>query len=331
MPLVDLESLRNAQRHPIPYVVPHWQQALDAKFDALKMLQQLDSTKKTSKTLASTLAALSFDDDLVFLQRAETYSFNGETIAAIRAAAATIPRETPLSAITAPNASAGWFWFAEPLPLRSSDASDYINALLWSYAKDGKSIVFSVYVRDEHNDGGTRGRMIPSTRWTWPLSASFAELTENSRVAWREFYGPSGSYRGNVSEENTLKIISELGLFFAMSCVWFSQRVPVLTSELGSVERHARRRYVREHQLSEEPTVRVVALRRSQVQASEPRDGESESSREYTCRWIVKGHTRLQACGPGRADRKLIWVEAHPAGPEDKPLKTRETVYAVVR
>jgi hypothetical protein len=123
-----------------------------------------------------------------------------------------------------------------------------------------------------------------------------------------------------------------MSLFFVMACLWFKQTVPVLTKEPGQVERHARKRYVREHKLSEAPTVQVVALRKSLRVPSEKAEGpQAASAKTYHVRWIVKGHPRLQVCGPGRADRKLIWVESFLKGPEEAPLKTKERVYAVIR
>jgi hypothetical protein len=123
-----------------------------------------------------------------------------------------------------------------------------------------------------------------------------------------------------------------LSLFFVMACLWFRQTVPVLTKEPGHVERHAKKRYVRDHKLKDMPTVQVVALRKSlRVPAESAPDDRQATARQYQCRWIVKGHPRLQPCGPGRKDKKLIWIEAYPKGPADKPLRTRERVYAVIR
>jgi hypothetical protein len=123
--------------------------------------------------------------------------------------------------------------------------------------------------------------------------------------------------------------------------VWFRQTVPgepkkkitpKLTQEPGHVERHARKRYQREFKLPETPTVQVVALRKTARTPVEDAPADrAASAREYHCRWIVQGHARLQACGPGRKDRKLIWIDPHPAGPADKPLKIKTKVYAVIR
>lgn len=47
--------------------------------------------------------------------------------------------------------------------------------------------------------------------------------------------------------------------------------------------------------------------------------------REYSCRWLVRGHWRKLASG------KLTWVKPYVKGPEDKPLRIRETGVKLVR
>ncbi|CPS05624.1 Uncharacterised protein [Mycobacteroides abscessus] len=43
-------------------------------------------------------------------------------------------------------------------------------------------------------------------------------------------------------------------------------------------------------------------------------------SREYDHRWWVKGHWKMQPCGPGNSLRKIIYVEPHTKGPAEKAL-----------
>lgn len=72
--------------------------------------------------------------------------------------------------------------------------------------------------------------------------------------------------------------------------------------------------------------IRVITLRRP---AGEP--GVEGSGRSYMHRWLVRGHWRKQACGPGRVERKPIWIAPHIKGPEGAPLLAGEKVYAWVR
>ena len=363
-PRATIDRFVNGPRKPLADIVPHWQRALDGKFKALTQLsamltasntseyfpQSVDLNDKAAVTAIAhlakaraTLRDLGFDEDAKMLRIAQAYSFNTDTCAAIREAARSIPHDAPLSSIETPNTGAGWFWFAEPLPILASPiAADVTHALLWGWVNASEhreaALVFSCYVigddaqtKHEHLEGVP----IPSTRWYWPLSMSFHDMLAFNAASHDESYGPGSPMEHDpniIGKEKTLYCVSELSLFFVMACLWFKQTVPVLTQSPGHVERHARKRIAREHKLVEPPTVQVVALRKSQRVPAEDAPAERrDGAREYHCRWIVKGHPRLQACGPQRKDRKLIWIEAHPAGPDDKPLRTREKVFAVVR
>ena len=55
-----------------------------------------------------------------------------------------------------------------------------------------------------------------------------------------------------------------------------------------------------------------------------PRQG---AEREYSCRWIVSGHYRNQPCGPGRTQRRRIWIAPYIAGPKDRPLVIKPVVH----
>lgn len=73
--------------------------------------------------------------------------------------------------------------------------------------------------------------------------------------------------------------------------------------------------------------VTVIDLRRIEG----AKRGEGESHIEWRSRWVVRGHWRWQAYGPGRTERRRIWVAPFIKGPEDKPLVVNEHVYALRR
>lgn len=50
----------------------------------------------------------------------------------------------------------------------------------------------------------------------------------------------------------------------------------------------------------------------------------SDASRVYKVRWVVRGHWRMQACGPQRSLRKKRWIEPHWKGPERGDKRVRE-------
>lgn len=72
------------------------------------------------------------------------------------------------------------------------------------------------------------------------------------------------------------------------------------------------------------PLVTTIDLRPLRHEAkTEPAD---ESGRVYRHRWIVRGHWRNQAHGPGRTKRRMTWVPSYIKGPEGAPLLATEKV-----
>lgn len=51
--------------------------------------------------------------------------------------------------------------------------------------------------------------------------------------------------------------------------------------------------------------------------------------KEFDHRWWVRGHWRLQPYGQGRQLRKVIYIEPHTAGPDDKPLSEQPRVNVI--
>lgn len=348
-------------RKPTPDVLPHWERAWYAKYDAMKELSAFLASRESAHWFPETtdpndpaaveavvskaakqrlFAEMGFAADVKRLSAAATYSFNAETTAAICEAARSMPHDARLSEMETPEVGAGWFWFSPPFRV----GVDRVNALLWGWDSGHRdsgddiepSIVFTTYMLDTHGKYIRAGKPAPHTRWYWPVSMSFHEMIALNAGLWDKEYGPGGPFenaRLTMPKNDTLLVVAELSLFFMQACVWFNQKIPILTKEAkGIAGRQTRKRIMKEHRLSEPPLIRVVALRASERVAVEhaPSDRQ-DSAREYSCRWIVKGHNRRQSVGPGRKEHKVIWITAHPAGPKDKPLRVRETVFAVVR
>lgn len=363
--LADL--LAGGPHKPLAPIMPHWQVALDMRFAAMSLLAKaepsdsyytpavtdLNDTAAVRKLaqaaeLARSQDVESFRRDLSALRHAETYSFNAETAQAITLAAASIPRDTPLSAIETPGTGrSGWFWFADPLLVRTCSESAVVHAILWYWEQDhGRrpQIGFSAYTVFPYKHGvRTQGDVLlpvsgdqpmPSTNWNWYLTETLDEMLTQRRDAYRKSEHEMRTAAGTVGllgEDRTVQAITDLSTFFVAACVWMKQRIAV--GEAGHIERHARKRYVREHKLSEPPSVQVIALRKSYREPTgeaKPTTGDG-TTRQYHHKWVVSGHPRLQACGPNRADRKLIWIDPYPKGNPDAPLLVRKRVYAVVR
>lgn len=70
--------------------------------------------------------------------------------------------------------------------------------------------------------------------------------------------------------------------------------------------------------------VNVIDLRRA---VRRDQEAVAEAERNYQHRWIVRGHWRQQAYGPGRSERRNIYIAPHVKGPEGAPMIEREKVY----
>ena len=76
------------------------------------------------------------------------------------------------------------------------------------------------------------------------------------------------------------------------------------------------------------PLLRKVYLRRPKAASHGDGDGGEV---DYSHRWMVSGHWRNQAYGPGQSRRKPMWIAPHIKGPEDKPLVMKTTVKVLDR
>ncbi|GAA2165004.1 hypothetical protein [Actinomadura napierensis] len=70
--------------------------------------------------------------------------------------------------------------------------------------------------------------------------------------------------------------------------------------------------------------VRLLRLRPATRAQGAPDD--DQAARQYTCRWMVKGHWRQQWY-PSRQVHRPIWINPHIKGPDGRPLKASETVH----
>ncbi|GHJ34290.1 hypothetical protein TPA0910_87230 [Streptomyces hygroscopicus subsp. sporocinereus] len=75
-----------------------------------------------------------------------------------------------------------------------------------------------------------------------------------------------------------------------------------------------------------DPEVTVVDLRRQYVPQDQDHDANEGEGRRYRHRWVVSGHWRNQACGPGLSERRQTWIPSYVKGPGGAPLLSTERV-----
>lgn len=74
--------------------------------------------------------------------------------------------------------------------------------------------------------------------------------------------------------------------------------------------------------------VSVLDIKRPKVPHGGDRNTEGGAF-SYSHRFEVRGHYRMQACGPGRSQRRKRWIDGFVKGPDDKPLIRKTKVYRV--
>lgn len=110
---------------------------------------------------------------------------------------------------------------------------------------------------------------------------------------------------------------------FATMMTFLQQRI--LVPSKFYADRVSRRRAERANVRPPSNEVQVVMFRRV-----ERRTGEGEHRVEWTCHWIVRPHWRNQWY-PSKKHYRPIPIAAYIKGPEDRPLRHSERLFAVVR
>jgi len=113
-----------------------------------------------------------------------------------------------------------------------------------------------------------------------------------------------------------------------IACLWslFQQKLVRQSFEPG--DRYATKRARRAGVENWLEAVRVIKLREIVHQRHD--SGEEGTPVDWSCRWWVDGHHRMQWY-PSAGEHRKIWIEPYIKGPDDKPLVIRPTVRALVR
>jgi hypothetical protein len=110
----------------------------------------------------------------------------------------------------------------------------------------------------------------------------------------------------------------------ALASAWLLMQQPLLIDRTRErADKPTARAYVRDGLPA--PEVTVVDLRRQYTPQDQDPDAGT-GSRRYRYRWVVSGHWRNQAYGPGQSLRRQTWVPSHVKGPEGAPLLSTEKV-----
>jgi len=166
----------------------------------------------------------------------------------------------------------------------------------------------------QHRESGELAFSVHGDIWT-PLGRS--DWPMEDRIDEAHYLHPSPEGRASAEEDRRL-----LAAFWTLV-----NQHTVTTTQVAHAPRHVARRSVRAGLPREASDVRVVILRKLAAPGDHP---VSPSGRKLDHRVLVGGETggfwRHQPCGPGRAERKLIWIDPYVRGPEGTELRTPVTV-----
>lgn len=152
------------------------------------------------------------------------------------------------------------------------------------------------------------------------LRQSMGPLTWDNECAVP--YGISKRFRFSPGDSHYGAADMSSPWFQTICSTWLLMNQPGVT-EIESVHRsHASGQADRLEGLSTGP-VRIIHLRRLLEHHDAP--GSEPASREYTCRWLVRGHWRSQWF-PKRQVHRPVWIAPHIKGPDDKPFRATDVV-----
>lgn len=121
----------------------------------------------------------------------------------------------------------------------------------------------------------------------------------------------------------------DLGVAAFLATAWHLMAMPAV-SEARDVQPRTGESRPAESVTVPAGQVRVVDARPMRTVPADPEEtgGSEDDGRRYSTRWVVRGHWRQQAHGPGRAQRRTQWIESYIKGPEDAPLAPHTLVRA---
>jgi hypothetical protein len=204
----------------------------------------------------------------------------------------------------------GLLWWGDGIGSVPYAGSDFpVDAVSWGPSPDGQLLVWmllhrrrveeALAVTGAHLKEGGVPPLVPIAGFQLPVSVEPVPLAE----------------LGKDSPETMVR---------ALAAAWLLMQQPLLIDrqrERGDAG--TRRAYARDG--LPQADVTVVDLRRQYTPQDRDPDAETDG-RSYRHRWVVSGHWRNQAYGPGQSLRRQTWVPSYVKGSEGAPLLSTEKV-----
>jgi hypothetical protein len=143
------------------------------------------------------------------------------------------------------------------------------------------------------------------------------------RTDWPNGFDTEGEFAPpNFTQVQLASIIEDRRWLAAFAIL--SQQTNVTHTRVVETEKYAAKR-LRRRKITP-PKVRLVDIHK-------PKSAPSGQTRDvhWTKRWLVRGHWRQQAYGPGRTLRRPLYIQPFVKGPEDMPLEVSPEIVKVWR
>lgn len=305
-----------------------WMEAMESQLDALKLVRMfLEQAPPALRDLKSWCV------DERLLETSTPFAWSDEVTQAVVRAGTSIPLDTPLNRWNLETENV-WWHFEKPLPVRTvTDESLGVRAICFGWLRTQVSD-FGLPVCAWTDTGpltymmGSPSRVSPSQTFEWERGITLGEMLERTRENHIARYGLGGpsEHAEQIGLEEFMRATESIARFILAGLAWLGQSV--LVTEHGHVERHRRKEFAR--RTGREAIIKVVQLRRASY-AHTPTNGDGEPI-NWSCKWVVNGHWRNQACGLKHGNRKLTYILPYVKGPDDKPFRASvPKVYEVTR
>lgn len=329
-----------------------WHDAFETHLASTRLIQNVVESGRLGPDNTAGLLV-----DRYLMREATPYAWNTEILHAVTHASLNVPTETLLTRWTL-DTDAVWWYFQDPLPLKTLKNDDRgVRALSAGWiqkrikggeayripagspttmveaAMQGARNVFAVgcWIDYYSHEVKADRRIAPPNTLAPTLLFEWWE-GETLEQMHQRVYGDDGNTNWAQNFQGTEVLPTSnacvfLARLFLAGLTWMDQKI--LVEGAGQIHRQRRKEFeqVTGRKL---PWVKIVTLRKVQ-RPSTSSSASHESSVEFSCRWIVDGHWRNARVGPGRQERRLVYVHPYVKGPEDKPLVARAKVYKVTR
>lgn len=202
-----------------------------------------------------------------------------------------------------------------------SPAFHRVRAVAWYYEPESVAdLVLNIYV-DSH-----AGDVVFRDQFTWPVMGTVVDPL--AMLA-----GAGAERMLTEPARNVRVLIDPVRRLLITTWTFISQRIADQAARRANGQTRKRLR------TSKEPTdqyrqIRIIYLREADRKVTNITDVRAIRDRTYRCRWYRRPHQRNVRIGPGRTERRMVWIKGQICGPrtpdrDSLPLRASRAIYVV--